>query len=120
MLIPVFILFVAASAAWLAAAIPGRRETWLLALNVLWWLGSFVSACLTWLAWQDRGYSENWAMIGFMFVSLPYIAAAGIMAGLELFFIRKWQGGKARTIRLMAAGLLVFLALQLAAGLMSA
>lgn len=120
MLIPVLILFILFSTVFLVRGIRGRKETLLLKLNLFWLLGSFASAYFTWLAWQDRGYSENWAMIGFMFFAFPYILITGIMVIAELFFTRKWQSDKLKTIRLIMVILLVFLMFQVVVGLLSA
>lgn len=120
MIIHIFIIFVLSSIVWLVIGIRGRKEIALLMLNLYWWLGSFVSAYFTWLAWQDRGYSENWAIIGFMFCSLPYILITGVMVGSELFIIRKWQSGKIKSIKLTSVSLLIFLIFQLLVGSLSA
>lgn len=120
MLIPVVILFILFSTVFLFRGIRGRKETLLLKLNLFWLVGSFGSAYFTWLAWQDRGYSENWAMIGFIFFAFPYIFITGIMVIAELFFTRKWQSEKVQTIRLIMVILLVFLMLQVVVGVLSA
>jgi len=120
MLIPLLTLFLVASIVWLAIAVQGRKETALLALNGCWWLGALISAYFVWFAWQERAYSENWAAIGFLFCSIPYILIAGAMASVELFCIRNWQGGKTRPIKWTAAGLIVFLLSQMIAGIISA
>ncbi len=120
MIIPIFILFMLSSALWLFIGIQGRKEIALLMLNLYWWLGSFVSAYFTWLAWQDREYSENWAMIGFMLCSFPYFIITGVMAVTELFFIRKWQSNNTKIIKLTLVSLLIFLVFQMLAGFLSA
>jgi hypothetical protein len=120
MLIPIFTLFVLSSIVWLVLGIRGRKEDALLVLDSFWWLGSLVSAYFAFLAWQDRMFSENWAMMGFLFGSLPYSAIVGTMVVAELVFIRKWQSNKARAMRLMSAGLLMFSLFQVTVGLLSA
>jgi hypothetical protein len=120
MLIPISILFLFISVVWLAVGIQGRRETALLGLNLFWWLGAFVSAWFVWQAWQERAFSENWAAIGFLFFSVPYILVAGVLVVIELFCVRKWRGGKTRSITWTAAGLIVFLLFQMVAGILSA
>ena len=67
-----------------------------------------------------RAYAENWAVIVFLFCSVPYILITGAMVSVELFCIRKWHGGKTRPIKWTAAGLLVFLLSQMIAGILSA
>jgi hypothetical protein len=120
MLIPLFTLFLAVSIAWLAIGLKGRNQRALLALNVFWWIGAFVSAYFVWLTWQERAYSENWAAIGFLFCSVPYILMTGVMASVELFCIRKWHDTKTRPIKWVAAGLIVFLLSQMITGILSA
>ncbi|HUT76780.1 MAG TPA: hypothetical protein VM285_03785 [Polyangia bacterium] len=120
MLIPVFAMVALVSIVWLNIAIRGRREVALQLLNLIWWAGSFGAAYFTWLAWCDRGYSENWAMIGFMFFALPYLVMAGVLAGAELFAIRKWREGRTKAIRLTAVSLLGFLLFQMLAGFFAA
>ena len=120
MIIPAVTLFLLFSIIWLVIGIKGRKETALLILNLFWWSGAFVSAYFTWLVWQERGYSENWAMVGFIFWSLPYIFTTGIMVAAELFAIRKWQSNKTTMIKVTSASLLIFLMFQLLVGFLSA
>jgi hypothetical protein len=120
MMIPIIILHLLSSVAWLVIGIRGRKEIALLMLSGYWWMGSFVSAYFTWLAWQDRGYSENWAMIGFMFYSLPFLLTTGVLVAAGLISIRKWQGGRKRTLKWILLSLLIFLILQMMAGFLSA
>ncbi|MBN1993147.1 MAG: hypothetical protein JW953_10620 [Anaerolineae bacterium] len=121
MIIPVFLLFVLSSLGGLAVGLYYQKTILLLALNILWWLGSFISAYFVCLAWLDRSYSENWAMLGFIFFSLPYILLTAIMLMLELFFTRQWPGDKTRQwLKWTATLLLIFLAFQLVGGFVSA
>ena len=120
MIIFIFTIFILLSIAWLISGAKGRNETVLLTLNLFWWLSSFAAAYFTWLAWQDRGYSENWAMIGFIYISFPYILITGMMVSAELFFIRKWQSSKTKMIKLASIGLLIFLLFQMLIGFLSA
>lgn len=120
MLIPLLTLFLVISIVWLIIGVKGRKETGLMTLNAFWWLGAFISAYFVWLTWQERAYSENWAGIGFLFCSVPYILITGIMVSVELFCIRKWHGGKTKSIKWTATGLLVFLFFQMITGIFSA
>lgn len=120
MLIPIFTLFIFLSVIWLVIGIRGRKEIAILILNLFWWLGSFVSAYFTWLVWQDRRFSENWAMIGFMLYAIPYIVSSGTLVSIELYLIRKWSGEKTNTIKLSSVSLLIFLVFQLLTGFLSA
>jgi len=120
MIQPIFVLFYLFSAAGLAAGLWRRSIPALFVLNVLWWLGAFVSAYFTYLAWVDRGYSENWAMLGFIYLALPYAAPVIVLLLVELFFLRRWSGRQARALQSSTIALLTFLVLQMIAGLMSA
>lgn len=119
MLIPILVLFVSVSVAWLAFGIRRGSGTALFLLNLVWWAGALGSAYGVWLAWLDRGYSEHWAAFGFLFFSLPYGVIAASMAGAELLWTRKWAGARTAAMRRSAIGLLAFLALQLAVGFLS-
>ncbi|MBU1099357.1 MAG: hypothetical protein KKA84_03050 [Bacteroidetes bacterium] len=96
-----------------------RKEILLLILNVLWWLGSFFSAYFILLAWQDRMYSENWAMMGVLFIAFPYILIITPIVIIELYLIRKWDRSSSKIFRLSAWLLLAFLLLQVLIGLTS-
>jgi hypothetical protein len=119
MIVPVFAVFILGSVGGLMAGLYYRNVIVLFALNSLWWVGSFISAYFVWLAWLDRGYSENWAMIGFMIFSLPYGLLTLMMLFAELFFIRKWHGNNLKPLRLVSILLLTFLMVQLIAGFSS-
>lgn len=116
MIVPIFILFTLGSFSGLVIGLYYRNVIVLFALNSLWWVGSFISAYFVWLAWLDRGYSENWAMIGFIIFSLPYGLLTLIMLFVELFFTWKWYGSKLKLFRLVSILLLTFLMVQLIAG----
>ncbi len=116
MIIPIFAVFILGSVGGLTAGLYYRNVIVLLALNSLWWIGSFISAYFVWLAWLDRGYSENWAMIGFLIFSLPYGLLTLIMLFVQLFFTRKGYGSKLKPLRLVSILLLMFLIFQLIIG----
>lgn len=120
MIIPILILFIGSSVLALVIGLRSGNAAILLVLNIFWWIGSFISGYLTWLVWQDRKYSENWAMIGFIFFALPYILLTASMISAELFFIRGWQDSPAELLRLSGIVLLIFLMSQLIVGLLSA
>ena len=119
MLIPVFIVFTLISCGGLLVGIWHKSDMWLLALNLLWWCGGCISAYFAWLTWKDRGYSEHWAMIGFMLCTVPYALLTGLMLGGELFFIRTWQHRLSALNQIAAAALLIFLIVQLIIGVLS-
>ncbi len=119
MIVPILAVFILGSVGGLVAGLYYRNVVILFVLNGLWWVGSFISAYFVWLAWLDRGYSENWAMIGFMIFSLPYGLLTLIMLFVELFFTRRWQGNKPKLLRLVSILLLTFLVFQLILGFSS-
>ena len=119
MIIPILVVFVLGSVGGLVAGLYYRNVIVLLVLNGLWWVGSFISAYFVWLAWLDRGYSENWAMIGFMIGSLPYSLLTMTMLFIELLFMRQWPGYKFKLLRLISILLLMFLIFQLIIGFSS-
>ena len=80
MLIPVVALYIVCSIFLTVVCIVKHSKAALTALISLWWIAGGISAVFTCWAWMDRGYSENWALIGFMFVSLPIIASTLVMA----------------------------------------
>jgi hypothetical protein len=119
MIIPIFVLFILGSVIGLMAGLYYKNVIVLLILNSLWWVGSLISAYFVGLAWLDRGYSENWAMIGFMIFSLPYALLTLIMLLVELFFTRQWHRPKLKPLRWLSSLLLTFLIFQLIVGFSS-
>ncbi|MDM8538252.1 hypothetical protein QUF70_15975, partial [Desulfobacterales bacterium HSG17] len=118
-LIPIITIFLLSSIVWLIIGISRKNEITLIVLNLYWWIGSFVSAHFVWLVWQSRNYSENWAMIGFIFCSLPYLITTVFMINVKLFYIRKWKSKKGKAIQLASVGLLFFLIFQIIVGFIS-
>ena len=119
MMVPIFGVFVLGSMAGLAAGLYYKNVAILFILNSMWWVGSFISAYFVWLAWLDRGYSENWAMIGFIVGTLPYSLLTGLMLCTELFFTRKWRGPNVKLLRWGGGLLGLFLIFQLIVGFLS-
>lgn len=119
MILPILVLFFLFSAAGLAAGLWRRSIPALFVLNALWWLGAFVSAYFTFLAWVDRSHSENWAMIGFIYLALPYVAPTVVLILIELYFLRRWRR-PARLLQASIIALFTFLVLQIIAGFVSA
>jgi len=110
------ILYAVISAIWLAYGLRGKNAKALAALNVLWWLGSFGSAYFTYLAWQDRAFSENWAIMGFVFMALPFAVLTIIEGILLLIFISKWTEKPKGFLRWSPKVLIAFLVAQLVFG----
>jgi hypothetical protein len=119
MLLPIFAVLIIVSIVGLITGLYYRNVVVLFVLNLVWWIGSFISAYFVWLAWLDRGYSENWAMIGFMSFSLPISIPTIIMLSIELFFIRKRHDNQYNILRLVSILLLSFLVLQMIMGVFS-
>jgi len=84
------------------------------------WIGAFISAYLTWVAWEGRAYSENWDMFGFILVGLPFIIITNITILILLVIVRKWEIEKISTFRKSSLSLMIFLLLQLIIGAASA
>lgn len=78
MLIPIAVLFMTLLATLLIVGALKRSRNILAALSFLLWLSSFLSAFFVSWAWLERSYSENWAMYGVLFISLPVIIANGV------------------------------------------
>jgi len=120
MLIPIAVLFFLFSAVGLGIGLRRRNAAILMAMNAVWWAASCVSGYFVWLAWLDRGYSENWAMIGVIFFSAPAAGLTLILASIELALIRKWKEKPFKAIKVLSLGLLMFLLLQIIVGLLIA
>src|SRR4030042_6046528 len=80
MLIPIVILFVAISGTLIVIGVFKMSRKILSALSIILWLCSLVSSFFVGWAWLERSYSENWAMYGVLFISLPVIISTGVLA----------------------------------------
>ncbi len=120
MIIPVLALYCLVSVIGLVIGLLRRSIAALLTLSLCWWLGACVSAYFAYLAWVDRSYSENWAMLGFIYFTLPYAVLTGGLILVGLYFIRKWKGRRVKPFQSSLLALLTFLALQLIVGFVSA
>jgi hypothetical protein len=119
MIIPVSILVIILYFAGTIVGIRSKNTVLLITLNAFMWLGAFVSALLTWAAWDDRGYSENWGAYGFILVAVPFIIITCITVLVQLFFIRNWAPEKVSGFRKSSVILIAFLLLQLIIGIVS-
>jgi hypothetical protein len=81
--------------------------------TALLWLMAVVSAIPVVWAWKERTYSENWAMIGVMFVSIPLILAILALGAVFLFRGRTKKMPRSKAMNLNFSLLGVFLAAQL-------
>jgi len=77
---------------------------------------NFASAFFTGWAWLDRSYSENWAMYGFFFISVPIIITVSLSVILALFVARVGKIENTRRLEILFYLLLLFLAAQAAIG----
>ena len=117
MLVPALTLYLLISVGCLIGGVRSGSAAGLLGLTLFWWLGSLVAGYFTLVAFLERGYSENWALIGFVFISGPIILVTGALGIIELVAIRRWSSKRARAVRIAAGLLLGFLAVQVALGL---
>jgi hypothetical protein len=116
-LVPALTLYVLISVGWLIGGVRSGSAGGLLGLTLFWWLSALVAGYFTGVAFLERGYSENWALIGFIFISGPIILVTGVLSIIELVVIRRWSGKGARAVRIAAGLLLIFLVVQVALGL---
>ena len=89
----------------------GRMYVALYVLNALWFAGALFSAFLTFLAFKDCGYSENWAFFGVLFFVWPYAGFIVVMGGTELLLLRKKPGAHVRNNRFAAIGIMFMMTL---------
>lgn len=120
MLIPVVVLFIALSATLLIVGGLKKSRGVLSALSILLWLSSFLSAFFVGWAWLERSYSENWAMYGVLFVSLPVVVTNGVLAIAALIVASVRGVERRKPLCLSLYLLLLFLAVQVAIGIWAA
>ena len=117
MILPFSALFIIINVSMLILGIREHKLYLLFLLNLIWLLGSFCSLYFVIQVWVGRMYSENWAMLGFFFFTVPYLLITGCMIGAELFFVRKWKDDKIKLLRYSSIFILLFLILQLIFGI---
>jgi hypothetical protein len=112
MLIPLIIILAVVTLVIILTGTKRQNRKLLGISTALLWLMAAVSAVPVVWAWQERAYSENWAMIGVMFVSVPLIFAIVTLGAVFLFRGRtkKMPRSKAMTLNFSLLG--VFLAAQ--------
>jgi membrane-bound metal-dependent hydrolase YbcI (DUF457 family) len=116
MLIPT-ILFILLIALILLAIGAARKSIALLATLVGGlWLMAFVSAFFVGWAWLERNFSENWALYGVLYFSLPITACASALAGVTIIAARLRKIRNFRKIEISLYLLLLFLIVQAAFG----
>jgi hypothetical protein len=120
MLIPVLFLLVLIFAGLLGFALVKKNRAVLMVLGILGWLLSLVSVFFTGWAWLERGYSENWAIYGFIFISIPIIILVSAVALAAIIGARLAKIENTRKIEISFCLLLLFLIMQAAAGFLAA
>ena len=120
MLIPTVLLYIVILT--ILIIVGGRKKsiTVFAIIAVLLWLSSFLSAFFVGWAWLERAYSENWAMYGVLFISLPVIVSNSVLAVASLI-TASVRGIERRTWVYRSLYLLLgFLAVQVAMGIWAA
>ncbi len=120
MLIPIAALFLLLTVALLLVGTLGRKPAALYALKCVWFPGLVLAAYLTFGAWQDRSYSENWAAYGVLFFVLPYTFLVLLEGVLEFVLLRGQQSSHARVARLVTAVFVLTLLVLSIVGVLSA
>jgi hypothetical protein len=120
MLIPAVFLYLVISAILITVAGLKRNITVLAVLALLLWISSLLSAFFVGWAWLERSYSENWALYGVLFLSLPVIVSNCVLAvaGLIVASVRGIERRKRVCQSLYL--LLLFLAVQVVMGIWAA
>ena len=119
MIIPIALLFLALSGVLLIRGLMKKNREMLVFLNVIWWLLSFVSAFFTGWAWLERSYSENWAMYGFFFISVPIIITISLLDIVVIAVTRLRKIENIRRLEISFYLLLLFLAAQAVIGFLA-
>jgi disulfide bond formation protein DsbB len=117
MILPFSVIFIIVNVALLILGVREHKLYILFLLIIIWLLGSFFSLYFVIQVWMSRMYSENWAMLGFFFFTVPYAIITGCMIGTELFFIKKWEDKNIRILRYSLIFVLLFLIFQLLFGI---
>ena len=111
-IIPILALAFLISIFWYFIGIFLKNSMILIITNAIWWVGSLLSAVLVGYAWKDRIYSENWPMIGVIFICAPFSLATIAMNILQYFTIRKWPVRFSKPIQYSSFLLIAFLLIQ--------
>ena len=120
MLFPLVVIVGLIALAIVVAGISKRNPKALLRASVFFWLLAVASAVPVVWAWRERAYSENWAMLGVMFVSAPLIFTILILVAVPLILARKKKMPIKKATIINLSLLIVFLVLQVALVAMTA
>ncbi len=106
MLFPLVVIVGLIALAIVVAGISKRNPKALLRASVFFWLLAVASAVPVVWAWRERAYSENWAMLGVMFISVPLILTVLVLGTVMLIVakLKKMPLTKATTISLFSLG----------------
>lgn len=117
MWIPLIFLFMVLGVGLLAAAASRRSRVLFAVLAGLLWLPALGSAFFVGWAWLERAYSENWAMYGLLFISLPAIGATSVLTIATIAAARLRLAGRFARLELALYLLLLFLLAQVGFGI---
>jgi hypothetical protein len=106
MLFPLVVIVGLVALAIVLAGISKRNPKVLLLSTALLWLMAIAAAVPVAWAWRERAYSENWAMLGVMFISVPLIFTVLVLGTVMLIVakLKKMPLTKATTISLFSLG----------------
>jgi hypothetical protein len=114
MLFPLVIIAGLITLAIVLAGISKRNPKVLLLSTALLWLMAIASAVPVLWAWNERVYSENWALYGVMFVSAPLILTIFALVTVLLIAAKKKKMPIKKTTIISLSLLGLFLVLQVA------
>ncbi|MFH2204058.1 MAG: hypothetical protein ABIJ96_13140 [Elusimicrobiota bacterium] len=120
MLIPIAALFLPLSMTLLLVGTLGKKPAALHALKCLWLPGLVAAAYLTFGAWKDRAYSENWAFMAVLYFVFPYTVLLLLEGLLEFFLLRGRRDKHARASRIATAAMVGMLLICSIIGALSA
>lgn len=79
-------------------------KAWALyALKMIWVLLTAVAAYVVGEAWKGSAYSENWEMIGVIFIAWPAAGFVVLSAGVEMLLLKGRRDLHAKINRLLSA-----------------
>ena len=120
MLIPAVLLYIVISTILIIVGGLKKSGTVFAVLAILLWLSSLLSAFFVGWAWLERSYSENWAMYGVLFISLPVIVSNGVLAVVSLIVVSVRGIERKKRVFQNLYLLLLFLGVQVAMGIWAA
>ena len=119
MLIPLISLVFLVIIAVITFAFLNKSRALLGVLTIILWLLSLTSAFFAVWAWLERGYSENWAMYGFFFISLPIMSLVLLTSVAAIIGAKLRKIENAGKVMLWLYILLAFVLAQAAMGFLA-